>query len=99
MDYTDHIIIDVLLNGISDSDIRRELISDRAIYTKPMNDVIALMESREMARNILPSSMSPVSTFRQRRSAPSAPVTRPGQDLAKQAQCPDCQKQYNLLTH
>lgn len=46
VDYTSHIIRDVLINGIHDSDIRRDIV----------NDVLALVENREMARNALPLS-------------------------------------------
>ena len=37
VDYTDHVIRDVLLNGISDGDIRREVLGDRDIHDKPVN--------------------------------------------------------------
>ena len=48
VDYTDHIIRDVLLNGIYDAEIRREILGVSGILEKPVNDVIALVESKEM---------------------------------------------------
>ena len=99
VDYTDHVIRDVLLNGIHDSDIRREVIGNIAIHTMPVNDVIALVETKEMARNALPSaSLSAVSSFRRQRNTPvPTPVQGPS-DHAKQATCPDCHKRFNLYT-
>ena len=61
--YTDHAIRDVLLSGISDLVIRREILYTQAIL-QTVNDVIALVEGKEMARNALPSStLSAVSSF------------------------------------
>jgi len=53
-----------LLNGISDSDIRscREVLETDNILATPINDVIASVESKEMARNdVLQSDLSTVS--------------------------------------
>ncbi|XP_077352448.1 uncharacterized protein LOC144001771 [Festucalex cinctus] len=52
VDFTDHIIRDVLINGIYDSDIRRATLGISDVLRKPVNDVIALVESREMAKEI-----------------------------------------------
>ena len=54
VDYTDHVIRDVLRNGISDPDIRREVLGTKNVLQTPVNDVIALVENKEMARNALP---------------------------------------------
>ena len=69
-------------------------------YIKSVNDVIALVESKEMARNALPSSMSAVSlsTFRRQCSAPGPSSSSQSQDLEKKALCPNCQRRYNLFT-
>ena len=62
--YTDHAIRDVLLSGISDLVIRREILYTQAILQIPVNDVIVLVEGKYMARNALPSStLSAVSSF------------------------------------
>ena len=66
VNYTDHVIRDVLLNGLSDSDIRKDVLGTKDILTKPINDVIAFVETKEMARNALPSAtLSSISTFKQ----------------------------------
>ena len=48
-DYTDEAIHDVLLSGISDADIRREAMGMDDIQSKPVNEVIAFVEGREIA--------------------------------------------------
>ena len=53
-DYTEEVIRDVLLAGIADVDIRREALGMPDIQDKDTNDVVALIESREMARNATP---------------------------------------------
>lgn len=51
VDYTPNMSRDVLLNGIADPDIRREVLGITGITAKPVNDVISLVESKEKARN------------------------------------------------
>ena len=102
IDYTDHVVRDVLLNGLSDPDIRRDVLETKDILTKPINDVIALVENKEMARNALPSaSLSSISTFKQTKQAqpttpPSAPVPTQS-DRDRVATCPDCKTSYKIF--
>ena len=104
VDYTDNVIRDILLNGIYDLDIRRDVLGTRDIIKTPVNDVVALVEGKEMARNALPSSaQSAVSTFRRQQKAtkvqPTLVMPTPSQaDRSKHGQCPDCQKSYQLFT-
>ncbi len=100
VNYTDHSIRDVLLSGISDLDIRREVLGTTNVLQTPVNDVIALVESKEMARNALPlSSLSAVSSFRHQQKEPlTTPSQRPpSSDRSKQVPCPDCKKPYHLF--
>ena len=62
VDFTDSIIRDVLMVGIADLDIRREVLGTSAILERALNDVISLVESKEMPRNALPSSASGISS-------------------------------------
>ena len=101
VDYTDHVIRDVLLNGISDPDIRREVLGTTNILQTPVNDVIALVENKEMARNALPSStLSAVSSFKRQQVPPKEPpsATPSRADQTKQAACPDCQRLFRIFT-
>ncbi len=58
VDFIDSIIRDVLMGGIADLDIRREVLGTSVILERAVNDVISLVESKEMVRNALPSSAS-----------------------------------------
>jgi len=76
--YTDHAIRDVIVNGLYDNDIRREVLGVVDILQKPVNEVIALVENKEMARNAMPSSsLSAVSSFRRQTNPNSKPLHRP----------------------
>ena len=90
VDYTDHVIHDIILNGLYDTEIRREVLGIAGILETPINEIIALVESKEMARNALPSpSLSAVSSFVKQRKSPPNPVPTLSQaDRAKEATCP-----------
>lgn len=100
VDYTDYIIRDVLLNGIYDSDIRRDMLGMTDILLKPVNDIIALAENKEMARNALPSSsLSALSSFRRLKKtsqASATPIMVP-LDRDKRAPCPDCNRPFKVF--
>ncbi|PFX22693.1 hypothetical protein AWC38_SpisGene12774 [Stylophora pistillata] len=101
VDYTDHVIRDVLLNGLSNPDIRRDVLGTKDILTKLINDVIALVENKEMARNALPSAtLSSISTFKQISRAqptPSPPAPGPS-DRERVSTCPDCKASFMMFT-
>ena len=59
--YTDERIRDVLLTGIADVDIRREALSVEGVQQQSINEIIAFVESREIARNAQPNPLSGVS--------------------------------------
>ena len=56
VNYSDHMIRDVLLNGISDLDIRCEVLGVPEILSRTVIDVIGLVEGKEMALKAVPSS-------------------------------------------
>ena len=100
VDYTDHVIRDVLLNEISDPDIRREVLGTKNVLQTPVNDVIVLVENKEMAWNALPSStLSAVSSFKRQQEPPKEPplATPSRADQAKQAACPDCKNLFKIF--
>ena len=69
VNYTDHMIRDTLLNGISDFDIRREILGTTDIPATVVNDVIVLVESKEMAQNaILTPDVSVASAFKHQKA-------------------------------
>lgn len=105
VDYTPHMSRDVLLNGIADPDIRREVLGITEILKKPVNDVISLVESKEKARNALPSSsVSAMSSFRRQQklqpvtATATSPPAPPPSERSKEAVCPDCQQKYKIYS-
>ena len=100
VNYTDHVIRDVILNGLFDTDIKREVLGASGVLELPINDIIALVESKEMARNALPShSLSAVSSFQKQKATPPNIATRPSpSDQAKEGQCPECHTNFRVFT-
>ena len=93
-DYTTESVRDVLLAGIADIDIRREALSTRDMQNKSINDVIAFVESREMARNATPNSaLSAISTFK-RKQLPNVNKTP---ETNKPVPCPDCGTKFQMF--
>ena len=95
-DFTQSMVKDVLVAGIFDLDIRREVLSTDNILRKPTNDIISLVEAKETARNALPSTSAAVSQFKrnQRKSREKPPT--PGK--TQTVPCPGCGKAYALFT-
>ena len=105
VDYTPHMARDVLLNGIVDPEIRREVLGTKDIIQTAVNDVISVVEAKEKARNALAaSSLSAMSSFRrQSYSKPDGPTTTQHPtpspaDQAKEATCPNCKQRYKQFT-
>ncbi|KAK3711280.1 hypothetical protein QZH41_004332 [Actinostola sp. cb2023] len=95
-----HAIRDVIVNGLYDNDIRREVLGVVDILQKPVNEVIALVENKEMARNAMPSSsLSAVSSFRRQTNPTASPSTAPSRtDQAKEIKCPECHTTFKIFT-
>jgi hypothetical protein len=51
-DYTEEVIKDIMLAGISDIDIRREVLGTQEIHKKRVSDITSLVESRESYSSI-----------------------------------------------
>ena len=50
IDYTNSVTRDILLSGIYDVKICREVLSNPSMATKAINDIISVIESKESAR-------------------------------------------------
>ena len=75
------------------------LIQPPDILKKPVNDVIALVENKEMARNALPSSTLSAMSFQRQKNPPTSPTAIPPQvDQTKEAICPDCKHTFKVFT-
>ena len=88
VDFTDQMTRDVLIAGIADLDIRREVLGTPGVLAKPLNDIISCVEGKEMARNALPGhpTISVVSSFKRSKA------TQPGDkgDSKPKDNCPTC---------
>ena len=106
-DYTEDAIRDVLLAGISDSDIRREALSTEGLQRTGINNIVSFVEGREMASKAVfpqskgvfsvsdqPSSVTALSSFK-RRSEDTIPNSEEV-DRTRAATCPGCGKRYAL---
>ena len=98
VDFTDHIMRDVLLAGIYDADIRREMYGVESILTQSINTVISMVEKKEMARDAHSAgSASGISSMKQQRKIDQKQQQRSEDvDRTKQAPCPKCKKSYPL---
>ena len=103
LDYTDHMMRDVLVAGIYDAEIRREILGVEGIIDRPINDVVSLLEKKEMARdaNIVRSSTFAISSRQESYRTPKVSGPPPGfkepssAQKAKRASCPQCREQFS----
>ena len=104
VNYTDHIIRDILLNGIADDEVCREILASADVLTRAVNEIVALVKSKEMARNAVPPTDTSVSAVqrlhdadhRARRNATPCRESHNLPDRSKQSRCPLCQRLYQL---
>ena len=98
-------IRDTLLNGISDDEIRREILGSADVLTCAVNEIVALVESKEMARNAIPPiEITSVSAFQRlhdtdHKARRNATPCRESNNLparSKQSRCPLRQRLYQL---
>ena len=85
-DYTDAIIKLVALNSIRDPEIKREILGMTDLRTQDVNDIISLVENKEVARDQTQGaptvwSAAAISTFKKgRKSAQSGATPAPASD-------------------
>ena len=97
VDFTNIIIRDdVLIAGIADLDIRREILGTDLILNRSVEDVVSLIEGKEIARNALPNSVTAISSFKRERGA--AGIKQPPPDHHQTSSCPHCSALYNIDT-
>ena len=98
-------IRDTLLRGIADDEIRREILGRADVLTRAVNEIVALVESKEMACNAVPpaevTSVSAVQRLhdadhRARRNATPGRESNNLPARSKQLRCPLYQQLYQL---
>ena len=99
-DFTQSMVKDVLIAGIYDIEIRRDVLSMPDILGKTINDIISIVEAKETARNAMPlGSAAAMSTFKrnQRTAPPTTSENAPtSTNRSQTALCPQCEKSYAL---
>ena len=84
---------DTLLKGMCDAEIRRDVLGTANIITTAIRYVIAIVESKEMARNAAPvSDVSTVSAFKRQKTASAA------HDRSEKSPCPVCKQLFSLYS-
>jgi hypothetical protein len=79
----------------------RTSVGTKDILKTSVNDVVSLVENKEMACNALPSSsLSTMSSFRRQQTSPTeaTPPNPSTADRVKEATCPDCKNLLKLFT-
>ena len=89
---------DVLIAGIYDVEIRRDILSTPDILNKSTNDIISLVEAKETARNAMPGSAAAMSTFKREQRKDKAPENVTPSSKSQTSPCPDCGKTYSFYT-
>ncbi len=100
VDYTPEMIKDVLLSGISDLEIKQEVLGWTDLDTKTISQTITYVESKEMARNALLHDNNSTSTNAinsSYRKMQKGYVPIPNEDKSKKTgKCSSCGREYNL---
>ena len=85
VNYTGSVVRDILLAGIYDVEIRRDVLSDPSMATRPINDIILVIESKESARDAVsspaprtpaPEAAAASSSFKSAGKQPPTPTQR-----------------------
>ena len=101
VDYTDEMIIHVVMNGLYDEEILRDVSGDSRIDTMEVNELISLIERKETARDSASASNSAISQYRHQRRSQRKENTDPASHMnnnnQKKEKCPTCGTFYFLF--
>ena len=78
-------------------DIRREILGADKILERTVNDVITIVEGKEMARNALPSSAAGISSFKRITTTSVPALYLPSRDVVRQRSAPIARR-YSLCS-
>ena len=92
VDYTQEVIKDVVMAGLSSNDIQTSMLEIDGFETKSLNDLVSLIERKERARKTYkPVEVSAVSEYKKRKGNKS--VAKSNKQLpakSSKVPCPDC---------
>lgn len=72
VDFTDEIVKDFLISGLSDDDFRKDVLGWSELETKSVKDTVTFFESKEMARDALNKQVQHAGSHKVRRASGSA---------------------------
>jgi len=92
-DYTPLVVKDILISGIEDSEIRKDVLGMPDLDAKSDKDIIKFVEEKEIARNALQmtTSTAALSSYSKIRKLPDSSDT--SKKLAMRAKCQKCNKE------
>ena len=76
IDFTDVILKDVLIHGLVDEEIKKEVLGWTDVDTKTVEETVVFIKAKEMARNAMVShsdTVAPISSYKTREKAAAKP--------------------------
>ena len=95
VDYTQDIVKHVIISGIVDTDIRRDILSVTDLDSKSLEETIALIESKEMVARILPNNSASYGAAASSKPPAGAHNVSLKAKLSLITQCKTCGKDMN----
>ena len=96
VDYTQEVIKDVIMAGIADNDIQTSVLEIEGIESKPLNELIAIIERKERARKAYrPVDVSLVSEYKKNKRVEKPAKTQP--DRSRKIPCPECKQLFRTF--
>ena len=99
VDYTPMVVKDILIAGIEDNEIRKDVLGMSELDSKSDKEIVEFVEEKEIARNALQTSLSTnaVSSYNKNRKAGESSVdSSANKKLAMRGKCPTCSLDYAL---
>ena len=94
VDYTSRVVKDILVAGIADNDIRKDILGHTQLDSKTDRDIVKFVEEKEMAKNACDETnrvdVNAVTQYRKQSKDDKK------QKLALKSKCSKCGKEYNL---
>ena len=75
---------------------QQQILGTDRILNRSVEDVVSLVEGKEMARNALPNSVTAISSFKREKG--TAGIKQPQPDHHQTSSCPHCSALYNIYT-
>ena len=93
VDFTSMIVKYVLVNGLSDAEIRREVLGWKLLDESSLAETVAFIEQKEMARDAFKGEAAAVKTGYRKQHVTSSPSDEA--KLRKRVKCEGCDSQIN----